>query len=173
MPKRPFKHPKPPKPPKHGKRSVPPKNQKTADKCEEPNNCTSFLDQEICVEAKVTVNPSVSIGKAKIECVDSSIESCSKLNHSSEECTVYVNQLIRVKIPIRFSAKAEAEKNGVSCKPVHSDESSSSSTESTSSSTGSLSTNSSTLSSSSSDNTTTNSSVSTSSSLEDSSNNLC
>lgn len=135
MPKRPS--------PKHGKRSVPPKNQMTSDKCEETNNCTSFLDQEICVEAKVTVNPSVSIGKAKIECIDSSIEPCSTSNHSSEECTIYVNQLIRVKIPMRFSAKAEAEKKGVSCKPVHPNESSSCPKESTSNSIGNVSTSSS------------------------------
>lgn len=115
--------PGPPKPDEHPK---PPD--------ENNNNLTSFLDKEICVEAKVTVNPEVSIGKVTIECLDSTIEQDSKFNKaSSEECTVFVNQLIRVKIPIRFSAKADAEKKGVICKPVYPEESSEESSSSSSS----------------------------------------
>lgn len=107
----------PKKPPKNSKR----KNHDDDDK----NNCTSFLDEEICIEAKVTVHPEVSIGKVKIECLESCIEPHSKYKKkSSEECSIVVSQLIRVKIPIKFSAKAEAEKNGVICMPSHQDESS-------------------------------------------------
>ncbi|MGG0790413.1 hypothetical protein ABE132_17190 [Peribacillus simplex] len=108
---------KPPRPP--GKSKT--KNHDDDNK----NNCTSFLDEEICIEAKVTVKPEVSIGKVKIECLESCIEPHSNFtNKSSEECSIIVSQLIRVKIPIRFSAKAEAEKKGVNCMPCHSEESS-------------------------------------------------
>ena len=132
---KPDEHPKPPIPPssrrsprhpkpdEHSKPPTPPKSSN-----EKNPNPTSFIDKEVCVEAKVTVNPEVSIGKVTIECLDSTIEHDSKFNKaSSEECTIYVNQLIRVKIPIRFSAKADAEKKGVICDPVHPEESSPSS----------------------------------------------
>jgi hypothetical protein len=115
--------PRHPKPDEHSKPPTPPKSSN-----EKNPNPTSFIDKEVCVEAKVTVNPEVSIGKVTIECLDSTIEHDSKFNKaSSEECTIYVNQLIRVKIPIRFSAKADAEKKGVICDPVHPEESSPSS----------------------------------------------
>ena len=76
----------------------------------------SFLNQEICIEAKVTVNPDVSVGKVKIECVESEIEPCSKSKSDCEECTIIVSQLIRVQIPITFSATADAVPIATSCK---------------------------------------------------------
>ena len=75
----------------------------------------SFLNQEICIEAKVTVNPDVSVGKVKIECVESEIEPCSKSKSDCEECTIMVRQLIRVQIPITFSATADAVPIATSC----------------------------------------------------------
>jgi len=79
----------------------------------------AYLDEEICIEAKVKVNPEVLIGHVTVESLESHIEPHAKLKncHDECECTVIVSQLIRVKIPIHFSAKAEAKKSGVSCKP--------------------------------------------------------
>jgi hypothetical protein len=123
----PLIYPEPPKPynhihsslapklPKHSKPTSPPKQPNEHNK-----DCSATLNEEICIEAKVTVNPEVSIGNVRIECLDSTIDrfpSCNKC--SSEKCTVFVNQLIRVKIPIQFSAKADAEKLGVICRVDH------------------------------------------------------
>lgn len=83
--------------------------------CNEKTNICAFLDEEISIEAKVKINPNVSIGNVKVECLESSVDPHSKHNHSSEECTVYVNQLVRIKIPVHFSAKVKAEDCGVIC----------------------------------------------------------
>lgn len=101
------------------------------------DHCTSFLDEEICIEAKVTIHPDVTVGKVEIQCLDSSIEEKegSKIQKkSSDECTIMVSQLIRVKIPISFHVNAGAEVKGVSCLPCDLDESSDESSSSSSSS---------------------------------------
>lgn len=89
------------------------------DKCKQIANgeCDAILDQEICVEAKVTVSPKVEIGRVKIECVESRIERSPRIKKmgSQEECTLFVNQTIRVKVPIKFIAKVDAHKTGVIC----------------------------------------------------------
>lgn len=117
MPKKPPKHqPKPPNPPKPIKHS------------DDEKDCScAFLDEEICVEAKVKINPNVSIGDVKIECLEATIEPKSKRKGASEECSLYVNQLIRIKIPVHFSAKVETKEHGVICNVGDSDESSSTS----------------------------------------------
>ncbi|MDF2534706.1 MAG: hypothetical protein K0R18_863 [Bacillales bacterium] len=109
----PHIYPEPPKhPSEHSKPSSLPKQP-----CEHNNFCSSTLNEEISIEAKVTVIPEVSIGNVKIECLESTIDRFPDFKKcSSEECTVFVNQLIRVKIPIQFSAKTNAEKIGVICK---------------------------------------------------------
>ncbi|MDF2558030.1 MAG: hypothetical protein K0R71_1858 [Bacillales bacterium] len=83
----------------------------------EKANLCAFIDGEIGIEAKVKVKPEVSIGEVKIECLESGIEPCSKHEHSSEECTVYINQLVRIKIPIHIRAEVKAEECGVICHP--------------------------------------------------------
>ncbi|AOV06553.1 hypothetical protein [Sporosarcina ureilytica] len=112
----PKKGPKPPKPKKHHKHST----KDTHDK----NTACAFLDEEICIEAKVTVNPDVSVGEIEVKCLESTIDPSSKHKNASDECTMIVSQLIRVKIPVHFKANVKAEKHGVSCGD-HSDESSS------------------------------------------------
>lgn len=89
--------------------------------CNDKNSICAFLDEEICIEAKVKMNPDVSIGKVKIECLESEIEPCSEQNHSSEECTVHVIQLVRIKIPVHFKAKVKVEESGVYCPDESSD----------------------------------------------------
>jgi hypothetical protein len=129
LPKKPPKH--QPKHPKHLKPPKPPKPMKHPPHSVHEKDCSSaFLDEEICVEAKVKINPDVSIGDVKIECLESTIEPKSKRKGASEECTLYVNQLIRIKIPVHFSAKVEAKEHGVICHHDDSDESSSSSSSS-------------------------------------------
>jgi hypothetical protein len=128
LPKKGPKGLKGPKGPKGKKRSkyheYPSKDTHDHDK----NNACAFLDEEICIEAKVTVNPDVSVGEIDVKCIESTIEPSSKSKNASDECTMIVSQLIRVKIPVHFEAKIKAEKHGVSCID-HSDESSSCSDE--------------------------------------------
>ena len=124
----PKKGPKGPKGPKHHKHHKhPSKDTHVHDK----NIAFAFLDEEICIEAKVTINPDVSVGEIDVKCMESKIEPCLKAKNASDECTMIVSPLIRVKIPVHFKAKIKAEKHGVSCID-HSNESSSCSDESSS-----------------------------------------
>ncbi len=82
------------------------------------HQATAFLNKELCVEAKVTVNPDVSIGPVMVECYEAEVEPISITKNKSDECTVIVSQLIRVRIPLQFSAKVDAEKNKVGCKKL-------------------------------------------------------
>ena len=103
------------KPPKYNHHLMP--HQPDDSSNESANHqATAFLNKELFVEAKVTVNPDVSIGPVMVECYEAEIEPISTTKNKSDECTVIVSQLIRVKIPLQFSAKVDAEKNKVGCK---------------------------------------------------------
>ncbi|MCZ8536483.1 hypothetical protein M9R32_04720 [Paenisporosarcina quisquiliarum] len=109
-PKRHYKHPLPPL------TSNPPVPQELL-ATDSSSKAKAVFDEEICIEAKVTINPHVSVGQIDIECLDSSVEPSSEnINSSEEECTVIVSQLIRIRIPVHFSAEVDAEKNEVGCK---------------------------------------------------------
>lgn len=80
----------------------------------EKDSACTYIDEEICIEAKVTVNPDVSVDEIQVECLEADIERDGKRKHGDDKCTMIVSQLVRIKIPVRFSARANAEKN-VSC----------------------------------------------------------
>lgn len=79
--------------------------------------CEVVVEEDICVEAKISIKPDLHVGKIKIECLDTSIEKVGKQKSSlREECVAFVNQIIRVKIPLKFSTCVDAHKTGVICK---------------------------------------------------------
>lgn len=82
------------------------------------HQANAFLNKELCVEAKVTVTPDVSIGPVMVECYEAEVEPISNNKNKTDDCTVIVSQLIRVRIPLQFSAKVDAEKNKVGCKKL-------------------------------------------------------
>lgn len=82
---------------------------------DEKDTVTGYLDEEICIEAKLTVNPEVSIGQIDVECLESTIEPTSTVASASDECTMVVSQLVRVKIPVHFKAIVETDENNIGC----------------------------------------------------------
>ena len=109
----------PKKPPKYNHQPMPHQHDHSSNESF-IHQANAFLNKELCVEAKVTVTPDVSIGPVMVECYEAEVEPISMNKNKTEECTVIVSQLIRVRIPLQFSAKVEAEKNMVGCKK-HSD----------------------------------------------------
>lgn len=82
-----------------------------------PEN-TAILDEEILIEATVNVSPEVTIGKVEIESLDCSWDFYEPTCSCSDECSYLISQLVRVKIPVRFGAKAEVDSCGVNCSHI-------------------------------------------------------
>lgn len=79
----------------------------------EPELPLSFIDEAFCIEATVTVKPEVSVGGPTIECLEAEILPSSDQPSTSEECTMLISQIVRITIPVRFSAQANAEASEV------------------------------------------------------------
>lgn len=74
-------------------------------------DCSTVVKNNVCVEAKVTVTPDVEVGDIESCCVGKpKIEACP-----CKDCEYMVSQLLCVKFPLRISAKAEAEPEGIVC----------------------------------------------------------
>lgn len=87
---------------------------------DEPELPFSFIDEAFCIEARVTVKPEVSVGGPTIECLEAEILPSSHQPSTSEECTMLISQIVRITIPVRFSAQANGEASDV--RLAHADE---------------------------------------------------
>jgi hypothetical protein len=78
--------------------------------------CPPIVNQKVCVEAKVTVEPEAKVGDVHACCVDRpKFEECEK---GPCGCTYMVSQMICVRFPLTISAAASARPAGmVCCKP--------------------------------------------------------
>lgn len=100
--------------------------------------CITFVDQNLSIEAVVTVKPRVKVGKGfRVECGNVDIhrmtvegprvsisdmfgssrhEEAKKMDlYIDEECRFVVEQELRIKIPLIFSAQALAQATHVNC----------------------------------------------------------
>lgn len=82
------------------------------------NSCEVMVEEDVCVEAKITVKPTLDVGKIKIECIETNVEKIGKMKGKcQDECTAFINQVIRVKIPLKFTTCVDAHKTGIICNP--------------------------------------------------------
>jgi len=81
--------------------------------------CDRVVSQEVCVEASVTVVPTVRAGTPVVNCVGTpSLLRCRERNYTpstSGQCTFNVSQVLCVNIPIHFDARATAVRGAVAC----------------------------------------------------------
>lgn len=77
-------------------------------------DCSSVSQESLCVEAEVEVDPKAEVvGKIRSFCIGSpTLEPCP--DHMPSD-TVVVSQLICVKVPLSFSAKASVQSTGITC----------------------------------------------------------
>ncbi len=76
--------------------------------------CPTTVNETVCVEALVTINPEVAIGEIRTFCVgDPVIGPC--LGIPAEFCSFEVSQQICVQVPLTFDAIAIAEPLGIVC----------------------------------------------------------
>jgi len=84
--------------------------------------CTPTVSTEVCIEADVTVTPSVTAGDPVVNCIgDPFIGTCEDLGFTPSTngtCTFTVSQVLCVNIPLTFQAEAVAVEGDVACGPV-------------------------------------------------------
>jgi len=79
--------------------------------------CETTIHEEVCVQATVTITPTVTSGSSTSFCLGNPIiGSCP--GTLRENCVFTVSQNICVQIPLSFSATAEAVPNGIVCNEV-------------------------------------------------------
>lgn len=78
--------------------------------------CTSVVNQNVCIETKVTVDPEAEVGDVRACCMgEPKFEKCEKRGG----CTYMVSQMLCVQFPLTISATASAKPAGiVCCKPI-------------------------------------------------------
>ncbi len=75
--------------------------------------CPSIVNQKVCIEAKVTVEPEAEIGDVHACCVGKpQLEECCK---KSRGCTYMVSQMLCVRFPLTISATVSAKPAGIVC----------------------------------------------------------
>ncbi|MGB3261532.1 hypothetical protein [Paenisporosarcina sp.] len=81
--------------------------------------CTPTVSAEVCVEANVTVTPTVVAGRPIVNCVGTpSLTRCRDLGYTPSTtgtCTFTFSQVLCVNIPITFDATVEATRGVVAC----------------------------------------------------------
>lgn len=81
--------------------------------------CTRTVSKEVCVEANVTIRPTVEARTPIVNCVGGpSLRSCAAQGFIPSEtglCTFTVSQVLCVNVPIHFDAQARVVRGTVAC----------------------------------------------------------
>ncbi|MEB8647503.1 hypothetical protein P4388_24985 [Bacillus thuringiensis] len=81
--------------------------------------CTPNVSAEVCVEADITIIPTVEAGKPVVHCVGiPSFEACSEMGFTpsdSGNCNFTVSQVLCINIPISFGAETIAVPGKIAC----------------------------------------------------------
>ena len=78
--------------------------------------CVQAVHEDICVNATVTVTPSVTVGTVRSTCVGGpSFTPCGGTLSADRTCSFNVSQTICVTVPLTFDASATAVVSGTVC----------------------------------------------------------
>jgi hypothetical protein len=78
--------------------------------------CPATVHETVCVQARVTIVPIVTVGEIQSFCVGGPvIGACPGTPSPTNTCTFSVSQNICVVVPLFFSAGATAEPTGIVC----------------------------------------------------------
>lgn len=86
---------------------------------QDENGCMKTVSSEVCMEADVTITPSVTSGTPVVSCVEEPVVgTCASLGFTPSEtgsCTFTFSQVLCVNIPLTFDADAYATPGDVAC----------------------------------------------------------
>lgn len=78
--------------------------------------CPATVHETVCIQARVTITPAVTVGTVSTRCVGSPvIGACTGTPSPTNTCTFTVSQSICVQVPLTFSADATAAPTGIVC----------------------------------------------------------
>ena len=77
-------------------------------------DCESIVKRKVCMDAKVTLDQDVDLGRVRSFCM-SEPKLVRYGGNNSERCSFVVRQLVCVEIPLKFSAAVKAEPAGIAC----------------------------------------------------------
>jgi hypothetical protein len=80
-------------------------------------NNAAFINKNCCIDTKIGVTPDITIGDVQSFCVGK--PRLERNTNCKKECSYMVNQMLCVRFPLNFSAKATVISSGCSknCKP--------------------------------------------------------
>lgn len=88
----------------------------SSDQVDQVAQCPVTVHETVCIDADVTITPSVQVGDVRSFCVDNPfIGSCTGTPSPTRTCTFTVGQRICVQIPLTFSATASAVERSIIC----------------------------------------------------------
>lgn len=78
------------------------------------SDCSTIINETVCVQADITITPSVVVGTIEYFCVGGpKIGSCT--GTPVEKCNFSVSQNICVQVPLTFSVDVDARPAGAAC----------------------------------------------------------
>lgn len=83
-------------------------------------NNTAIINEKCCINTKIGVTPDINVGEVKSYCVGK--PRFEKHVDCKDECSYMVNQMLCVRFPLTFSARATARTKGCNtnkCNPCH------------------------------------------------------
>jgi hypothetical protein len=81
---------------------------------DQPVECPAVVHETVCVQADVTISPSVAVGTIESFCVGGPLIGVCP-GTPAQQCNFSVSQNICVQIPLTFSATANAVPSGIVC----------------------------------------------------------
>ncbi|WP_205688796.1 hypothetical protein [Bacillus sp. BHET2] len=92
---------------------------------QQEEGCTDIVSQQVCVEAVVTITPTVTPGEPMVTCVGLPVvgRTCADLGFTPSttmpgSCTTTYAQVLCVNIPLTFNAEVQATPGQVGCGPA-------------------------------------------------------
>jgi hypothetical protein len=83
---------------------------------DQPVECPAIVHETVCIQADVSISPSVVVGTIESFCVGGPVIGvCPGTPSPTDECIFTVSQNICVQVPLTFSATATAIPSGIVC----------------------------------------------------------
>lgn len=82
-------------------------------RCNSKGVCKNVVHEDVCISAKVDIDPIVDIGPIRTHCLSREIIPCD--GKCGDKCSFIVRQHICVEVPMMFGAATVADPIGMSC----------------------------------------------------------
>jgi hypothetical protein len=85
------------------------------EKDENCKKCCVIVNDKVCIQADIKIDPDIAIGEIKTVCEDPIVGKCCRVPCSHDSCEFSVSQTICVEIPLTFLAVTHVVPAGHIC----------------------------------------------------------